>query len=84
MMEYDMMPGPSTYASVSEISISYVENGFIVRANGIGLSKVYVVQASSDSVEEIESVLDVVRGLHHNISKLKEKRDLPLSLGNSL
>lgn len=56
-------------ASLSEVSIAYVDNGFVIRAMGPGIHKTYVVQAESDHPSEIEGVFDAIRTLHHSLAK---------------
>jgi hypothetical protein len=56
---------------IKEIAVAYVDNGFIVRAAGPGIHKTYVIQAESEDPEEIESVLDVIRTIHHQAVKGK-------------
>lgn len=69
----DMAP-PSAFLDTStqgikDIHISYVDNGFVVRAIGGGFMKTYVVQAESRKPQEIEKVLDLIERLHLNVAK---------------
>lgn len=43
-----------------EVTVSKVNNGFIVRVMDERGSKTFVVQAASDKPEEIEGVLDAI------------------------
>jgi len=56
-----------SFPKLAEISIAFVDNGFVVRAVGRGLQKTYVVQASSNKPEEIEGVNDVIRTIYFNV-----------------
>jgi hypothetical protein len=71
------MPTPfqqdESFPRLAEISIGFVDNGFIVRATGRGLQKMYVVQASSNEPSEFEDVLDVVRKIYHQVGGADEQ-----------
>ena len=58
-------------AEVRDISISVLDNGFVVSVRGNSFSKSFVVQSESDSPEEIEHALDVVRDFYYGIKEEK-------------
>jgi len=71
------MQGPiqqeESFPKLAEISVGFVDNGFVIRAHGRGLQKIYVVQASSDEPQEIENVLDVIRKIYYQVGGISEQ-----------
>lgn len=52
---------------LSDIRISFLDNGFVVGVVGHNLNKNYVVQAESNKPEEIENALDVIRSVYYKL-----------------
>jgi hypothetical protein len=59
------MQQEAPYPALAEISLSFVDNGFVVNARGRSMQKIYVVQAESSHPDEIENALDVIRKIYH-------------------